>query len=780
MGGMIWKRLTKVIKTFEDILPYIIGSLGWIINGLHFVSEYMIYGGAGMLVHLAQEPLLLHASLVLTIPIFMVVGYLLKRQKKTEERQALALEVLKYLNQPGWKEHVIPEILMAIKRFSGCEAVGIRLREGDDFPYYETKGFPPEHIQTENSLCAFDKKGNLLRDADGNPLLECMCGCVIRGRFDSHKPFFTSHGSFWTNSTSKLLPATTEKDLGVVSLRGRCLREGYESLALIPLKSDDETVGLLQLNDRGKGRFTPDLISYYEQLSESIGISISSKQAEKALGESEERFHSVVETASDAVVSINSHGNIIFWNRVAETIFGYSADEVVGKPLTSIMPERFREAYKKGMKRMVSTGKPDIVGKTVELTGLRKDGSEFPAELSHATWETTEGIYFTAIVRDITERKKAEEKLRESEEKYRDLVENANDLILSLDASGKFVYVNRKWLNTLGYSEEEAKKMKFTDIIHKDYIEYCMGIFKGLQRGETFDNVETVFISKDGKAIRVAGNINPYFKDGKFVVTRGIVRDITERKRAESLIREQNERLKELDRMKSEFLSTAAHELRTPLTSILGFSEILLQRKLDKERQNRFLEIINEEAAGLADLINDLLDVSRIESGRGFKIKKAPFELRNTILENVDLFKSQTDKHDFEVNIPGDVASIEADEDKIDQVMENLISNAIKFSPQGGKITISVEQAEAEVKISVADTGTGIPQKDLPRVFERFYRVENASTQRMGGAGLGLAIAKYIVESHGGKIWAESEVGKGSTFSFTLPIKATNSKPGEK
>ncbi len=143
-------------------------------------------------------------------------------------------------------------------------------------------------------------------------------------------------------------------------------------------------------------------------------------------------------------------------------------------------------------------------------------------------------------------------------------------------------------------------------------------------------------------------------------------KEVTERKRAESLIRKQNERLKELDRMKSEFLSTAAYELRTPLTSILGFSEILLNRRLDKERQNRFLKIINEEAVGLAKLINDLLDVSRIESGRGFKIKKAPIELRKMILESVDLFKSHTDKHDFEVNIPGDLARIEADKDKMD------------------------------------------------------------------------------------------------------------------
>jgi len=261
---------------------------------------------------------------------------------------------------------------------------------------------------------------------------------------------------------------------------------------------------------------------------------------------------------------------------------------------------------------------------------------------------------------------------------------------------------------------------------------------------------------------------------------KDLEKEVGERKKAESLIREQNERLKELDRMKSEFLSTAAHELRTPLTSIVGFSEILLKRKLDEERSNRFLKIINEESVSLAGLINDLLDVSRIESGKGFKIKKAPTDLRGIILENVDLFKSQTDKHTFKVDVPDGLAKIELDKDKIDQVMENLLSNAVKFSPQGGKITVSLDKTDEKVKVAITDTGMGIPEKDLPHIFEKFYRVEVASIQAIGGTGLGLGIVKYIVESHGGKISVESETGRGSTFSFTLPTKLPKARGGRR
>ena len=262
--------------------------------------------------------------------------------------------------------------------------------------------------------------------------------------------------------------------------------------------------------------------------------------------------------------------------------------------------------------------------------------------------------------------------------------------------------------------------------------------------------------------------------------TTELEKEIVERKKAEELIKLQNERLKELDRMKSEFLSTAAHELRTPLTSILGFSEILLKRKLDEERKNRFLKIINEESVGLSALINDLLDLSRIESGKGFKITKAPIQIKEVILENIDIFKHQTDKHTFKVNLPDDLVKIEADKDKINQVMENLISNALKFSPEGGEITVSVKETKDEVKVSVSDAGMGIPEKELLHIFEKFYRASNVSSGAIGGTGLGLGIAKYIVESHGGKISVESEVGKGSTFSFTLPLKSTRARTGRK
>ena len=370
--------------------------------------------------------------------------------------------------------------------------------------------------------------------------------------------------------------------------------------------------------------------------------------------------------------------------------------------------------------------------------------------------------------------------MKKSQERFKELVELLPQVVFEIDREGKWTFLNDSACQFWGKLREELIGSAFADYLHPDDREEIIAAIEKIKNKKLVEGL--VNRQKTPKGWRIVEwNAAPFLDEaGNYAGMQATGRDITDCKRAESIIREQNERLKELDRMKSEFLSTAAHKFRPPLTSILGFSEILLERKLDKERQNRFLKIIHKEAVGLANLINDLLDVSRIESGQVFKIKKAPFELRKIILKNVDLFRSQTNKHDFEVNIPGELASIEVDKDKIDQVMENLIGNAVKSSPQGGKITVSIEQTEKEVKISVADTGMGIPKKDLPHIFERFYRVDNTFIRAIEGAGLGLAIAKYIVESHGGKIWAESKVGKGSTFSFTLPLKAASNKPGRK
>ncbi|MEE9399242.1 MAG: hypothetical protein V3V23_03140, partial [Dehalococcoidales bacterium] len=176
--------------------------------------------------------------------------------KLTEQQREVSLRVLELLNRTIDLNEVKRQILWLIKESSGCEAVGIRLQEGEDFPYYDTVGFVEGHVPTENYLCSLDKNGEVVRDAEGKAVLECMCGNIIRGRFDASKPFFTERGSFWTNSTTDLLATTTEEEL-LTKLRNRCHDEGYESVAIMPLKFDGDIIGLLQINDGQRDRFTP-------------------------------------------------------------------------------------------------------------------------------------------------------------------------------------------------------------------------------------------------------------------------------------------------------------------------------------------------------------------------------------------------------------------------------------------------------------------------------------------------------------------------------------------
>jgi signal transduction histidine kinase len=232
-------------------------------------------------------------------------------------------------------------------------------------------------------------------------------------------------------------------------------------------------------------------------------------------------------------------------------------------------------------------------------------------------------------------------------------------------------------------------------------------------------------------------------------------------------------RERELDRMKSQLLATVSHELRTPLASIKGFATTLLRDDVDWDESSRreFLSIIDQESDRLAELIGNLLDMSRIEAGT-LRMEPEPTDLRSIIQETIAEFQVMTHEHAFEARLPPSVPRVWADPRRVRQVLRNLVENAVKYSPQKGSIVITLETDRDSVQLSVADRGLGIEREHLAHVFERFYQVDSASTRKIGGAGLGLSICKAIVEAHHGRIWADSQVGVGSTFHFTLPLEA--------
>ncbi len=220
-----------------------------------------------------------------------------------DERELKAILVLSF-DKPDYFPERMATLTASLQRWSGCEAVGIRLRDGADYPYYETRGFPPAFVHEENHLCAFDRDGELLRDRAGNPVLECMCGNILSGRFDPNKPFFTTHGSFWSNNTSSLLVTTTETDRQART-RNRCNSEGYESVALIPLRNNHQVFGLLQFNDHRPGRFTPVLIAHLERMADNLAIALSRMQAAEALQKMHDELEVRVEERTRALTLSN-------------------------------------------------------------------------------------------------------------------------------------------------------------------------------------------------------------------------------------------------------------------------------------------------------------------------------------------------------------------------------------------------------------------------------------------------------------------------------------------
>lgn len=228
---------------------------------------------------------------------------------------------------------------------------------------------------------------------------------------------------------------------------------------------------------------------------------------------------------------------------------------------------------------------------------------------------------------------------------------------------------------------------------------------------------------------------------------------------------------KELEQLKSQLLATVSHELRTPLASIKGFASTLLREDVrwDQATQQEFLRIIEDESNRLEELIDNLLDMSQVEAG-GLRIAREPVQLRRPVREAVEQAQRRTEAHWFVVDMPAELPRVWADPRRIRQVLNNLLENAVKYSPQGGQIMVACEVRGDVVMVSVADQGQGIPPEDMERVFDRFFQVDGASTRKTGGSGLGLAIAKAIVEAHHGTIWAEAAPGQGSVFRFTLPI----------
>ncbi len=357
-------------------------------------------------------------------------------RKRAEQRRALVSQVLELLNRSGAGLDVIEDLLSAIKAFTGFEAVAIRLKSGADYPYYSVLGFPSDFVEAERYLCPRDATGEVQRDADGNPVLECMCGNVIRGRTDDSKPFFTEGRSFWTNSTTDLLACTTGQE-SLAPIRNRCNGVGYESVVLVPLRSGTEVIGLLQLNDRRQGMASAEMVTFLEGIGTSIGIAFKRRQVEDALRQSEERIRAVFEQAAVGVAQVETDtGRFVRVNKKYCDVVGLSEEEVRSTTFTAMTHPDDVGAELENMARLQDG---EIREFSIEKRYSRRDGSSVWVNLTVSPmWAPGEmPSHHIAVTEDITERKRSEEALK----MHAAALERANQALA--DASGASRAANR-------------------------------------------------------------------------------------------------------------------------------------------------------------------------------------------------------------------------------------------------------------------------------------------------------------------------------------------------
>jgi PAS domain S-box-containing protein len=523
------------------------------------------------------------------------------------------------------------------------------------------------------------------------------------------------------------------------------------------------------------------------------------RRVEAGRKESEARYRSLVNNVSLGILrsTMGPPGRIIETNPALEKITGYSRDELLAMNMEDLYahPEE-RQAF---MQKLASAKRTV----TRELRWKRKDGGRIVVLDTVIAVRDSSGqiLHFDAIIEDITERRRAEEALRESEERYRTLVENATDAIYMVDAHENILSVNQTTARFLGKRPEKLIGKKVSDIFPPEiaarFTEEFRLTFRTGQSIMACDRLDAGWME-----LWVSTSLNPIRNSsGEVVAIMGVTRDITEQKRLERELQETNEQLdaqneelqvqseelmaqqQELmestqeaaraNQLKSEFLANMSHELRTPLNAIIGFSQLLRDEtpgKLNQE-QKQCLDDVLESSQHLLNLINEVLDLSKIESGRA--------ELK---LENVDLKELITPltrvmrpilgqkKQELEVEIEAGLPQIRVDKTKMGQVLRNLLANSSKFTPEGGKLWITAARADDWLHLSVIDNGAGIKKEDLERIFEPFCQLDYTPGNGKGGTGLGLAVVKEIVERHGGQIRVESEYGRGSRFTISLPL----------
>ncbi len=687
-------------------------------------------------------------------------------RRRAERNQSLSAEILKTLNEPLSVPEVVNQILAAIKRETGVDAVGIRLRSGEDFPYFVQSGFSPDFLLTENTLIARDKSGGPCRDKNGRISLECTCGLVISGQTDPANALFTKGGSCWTNNSLPLLDLPAHQDPRLHP-RNKCVHQGYCSVALIPIRAHGEIVGLLQLNDRKKDCFTLEMIQFFEGLSASVGVALMRKQQEEALRKSEERFRLFMDNSPTVAWMKDAQGHYVYINETYQKHFGIRREDRLGKTDFEIYPHAVAEQFRKNDRAALAAGQAIKV--TEETLG--PDGEpcywladKFPVQ------DASGQIFVAGIGQDITERKRAEMDLKASERRYRLFVERNAAGVFRTTIEGQILDCNQSMLRILGYDSWEELKNRHALDFHPDPAG-GQPLIDLLRQQQILNNHEIQLKRRDGATVWCLANITIAEEDEHEIIEVTAV-DITERKQAEAEMRKAKEAAEAANRAKSQFLANMSHEIRTPMNGVIGMAGLLLDTELTPEQQ-QYANIVRTCGEALLAVINDILDFSKIEA-RKLRLEATDFDLHTVLEHSTGVLATKACEKGLELTCelePDTPWLLRGDPGRLRQVLVNLLGNAVKFTPRGEvalRVRLEAEdERTATLRFTVTDTGIGFPQDRAFALFAPFVQADGSSTRRYGGTGLGLSISKQLVELMGGRIGTESAEGKGATFWFT-------------
>jgi len=476
------------------------------------------------------------------------------------------------------------------------------------------------------------------------------------------------------------------------------------------------------------------------------------------------RFEFLLEAAPDGVMEVDALGRIVLANPSCERILGFSRKELLSMKVDDLVPLALRSGHERHRASFAAAPSLRPMGKSMRLRALRKDGVEIPVQISISPILVEGKSHTVAIIRDVSESEALTEALRVTADQTRQLFEFTPVACCVYDQETlQFLEVNSQAIVTYGYTREEFLAMTVQDL-------RCSG------RGGPMEDEDgpRYHLRKNGEQIEVEARRHPMQYQGRNAQLV-VLRDITERRRFEERLEEERTRAETASRAKSEFLASMSHELRSPLHTIIGFSELLAEGMEGplNEKQTRFISHIQKDSQHLLTLINDILDLSKIEAGR-LEFHLEVIALQSLIDETLASVLPQVEAKGLSLKCVASTGlEAWADRVRVHQLLLNLISNAIKFTPSGGSILIEASEKDQMVLIRVTDSGIGVPPEHHESIFDVFSQVAATTKGVREGTGLGLAICRRLLEQMGGKIWVESELGKGSKFSFTLPTTAT-------